>query len=92
MSGPFLIWPNMAVACEPDLRWLVENHAAIVAAWRARPMRVPRPIKVWPNGRVRIEFCGTWGSFAQARRECEEMVGPDRVVVVKDGDVAGGGQ
>ena len=62
----------MAVHCLPDLRWLVENQAAIVKAAGARRMDKVRPIKVWADGRIRIEFVGTFSSAAEARERFKE--------------------
>jgi len=73
-NHPFNVWPNMAVALNEDLRWLVENQAAIVKAHGARPMPKARPVKVWPDGKVRIEWVETFESAAAAREHWEGML------------------
>ena len=70
MNGPINIWPNMTNALEPHLKWLVENQARIVEVWPAKPMPKTRPIKFWPDGRVRVEFVGTFQSAAHAYAVC----------------------
>lgn len=75
-NAPFLIWPNMATALHPDLRWIVEHRADIEKAWPIGGGKpgVVRPVKVWPDGRVRVEFVHTWPSFAAARCDCEQRI------------------
>ncbi len=73
-SGAGLIWPNMALHCEPHLRWLVEHQDDIVRAFSARRMTKPRPVKVWPDGRVRIEFVKTFPSSLVASEICAERI------------------
>lgn len=67
---PFNLWPSMAVALTDDLRWLVLHHERAVR--NRRPSG--RPIKMWPNGRVRIEFFGTFQNAAAARAAAEKIV------------------
>lgn len=62
------VWPNTAVDC-PDLAWLLSHHEEIVRNKPGtRQMPKTRPIKVWPDGRVRIEFVGTYATAAFARQ------------------------
>ena len=76
MGSPINVWSSMRAALHPDLRWLIDNQQAICEVWPAgKPWRIERPIKVWPDGRVRIEFVHTWPSFGTARRECEDRLG-----------------
>lgn len=72
-NAPVNVWPNMAFLCHTDLAWLIHNQANIVRARRARHMEKVRPIKAWPNGRVRVEFVGTWPSAPAARAELEPL-------------------
>lgn len=76
-NTPFNVWKTMRAALHPDLRWLIDNQTYILAAWPARSMPKERPIKVWPDGRVRIEFVHTWDSFAEARAECTKRMRAD---------------
>jgi len=85
-NAPINVWPNMAFFCHADLAWLVRNQANIVKARRVRPMEKTRPIKAWPNGRVRIEFVGNWPSAAAARQELEPLLSslpPDLLALLK---------
>lgn len=68
VNTPMNIWPSMRLHLNSDLRWLVENQSLIVKAAKARPMPVVRPIKAWPDGRIRIEFVGTFPSASAARK------------------------
>ena len=75
-TGGVNYWPNDAksVALHPDLRWLIRHQRAIVNVAKARPMDKPRPIIVYPSGRVRIEFVKTYGNFAEARATWEPIL------------------
>ena len=64
---PFDVWPNMANALEPDLKWIVDHQSTIVEMIGARKMVKTRPVKFWPDGRVRVEFVGTFASTAVAK-------------------------
>ena len=86
-NKPFNVWPNMAIALEPDLRWLVERHEQIVNAAGARKMTKARPILVWPvDGKVRIEFVKTYESAASARAYWEPLLDKGLVGAKEAGD------
>lgn len=83
-NAPFNVWSNMVGALHPDLAWLVANQAEIVKVWPARAMPKERPVKVWPNGFVRIEFVHTWPNFGEAREECERRVKSRLAAAIKE--------
>ena len=76
MPPPINIWSNNKVDDE-DLRWLLDNQAAIIKVHPARPMPKERPIKLWTDGRVRIEFVGTFTSAKIARQRYEQLISSD---------------
>lgn len=67
-NGPFNVWRNMKAAVVPELRYLLDHHERWVhECKRGRaPSKVARPIKVWPDGRCRIEFGGTFPTIRAA--------------------------
>jgi hypothetical protein len=77
MPAPRNIWPSYTTT-DADLRWLIDNQATIVKAWPARAMHTVRPVKLWEDGRVRIEWCGTFPSASEARAEAERRIAKSR--------------
>jgi hypothetical protein len=73
MPAPRNIWINTPITC-PKLRWLRDNQAAILKARKCRGLWSYRPLKVWQDGKVRIEFCHTWPSIDAAYEECRQQV------------------
>jgi hypothetical protein len=73
MPHPINVWQNHTTS-DADLRWLLDNQPEIVKAWPARSMPRTRPLKVWHDGRVRIEWCGTFPSAKAAREEAERRM------------------
>lgn len=69
------IWPNTKIE-DTDLQWLVDNQRKIInnkEGARGMPAK-NRPIKLWADGRVRVEFVGTYKSTSEARKYLESYV------------------
>lgn len=71
-NRPFQIWPNMAPACTEDVRFLLNHHEDWVHQCKNSRRPKGRPLKMWPDGRVRIEFGGNFKSAAAARKVVEQ--------------------
>lgn len=67
---PFNIWPSMAPALSEDAAYLVVNHERAVTGRKPSG----RPVIVWPNGKCRIEFMGTYDSIHLARMAVETAI------------------
>lgn len=67
------LWPSMAFLLATDLAWIVTHAAAIRRAGNHGHLKAP--VLAWPDGRVRIEFVGTYTSAAECRC-CWEKVLP----------------
>lgn len=66
------LWPGRPIG-DDDLDWLVANLSTISVAWGINP--TGRPLKVFPDGRVRIDFVGTFASAKVARKQAEARIG-----------------
>lgn len=74
-NQPWNVWKSEAVT-DPDLRWLLNNQREIVNNKEgARKMKeFDRPLKMWHDGRVRVEFIGTYKSASEAREFLSQFV------------------
>ena len=61
---------------DEDLDWCVRNRHAIWRRQHPAAKKDPpnRPLLVWRDGRVRVEFVGTYDSAAECREQWERWI------------------